>query len=324
MSIENFRVVAYGIVLTLLLLLCQQLNGTAAPVSKPLIQTKTLKFPDKELGTVYYIPAMKISDDWTHAKFEYLGKACRDLTVPIDAPLLFKVNYHLIAHPELLSTIPHDAFVEIDFNRMEFGDSICTPLNELVSVQRVNFAGTDITDAGLMKLRNLPNLNTLLLESTNVNGAFISSLSHPEKMHFLKFGDNPLSIKYISDLPRLRNLTRLELCHCKLTNKTLQYVGQMTSVNALLLYKNPQITDDGIKYLKPMNHLHSLYLQDANVTVEGLGELKLLPLEVLKVSGSPGTQDIRKLQKIFPATKIYTSKVKSVTPEIEHLFKPLR
>jgi hypothetical protein len=282
--LKNFRVLAYGIFI-ILLLLCQQLLGTAAPLSKSLKQTKTLKFPDKEIGTVYYIPAMKLSDNWSHAKFEYLGKACRNLTVPLDAPLLLKVNYHLIAYPELLSTIPPDAFVEIDFNRMEFDDSICAPLSKLVSVQRVNFAGTDITDAGLMKLRNLPNLNTLLLESTNVKGAFLASLSHPEKMDFLKFADNPLSIKYLSDLPRFTNLTKLDLCHCKLTNKTLQYVGQMTSVSALRLYKNPQITDEGIKYLKPMNHLRSLYIQDANVTVNGLGELKSLTLENLMVSG---------------------------------------
>jgi hypothetical protein len=187
MSIENLRIMVYSVALSLLLL-GPQLHGKADPLTKPPKQTKTLKFPDKEIGTVWYVPGMKLSDDWTQGKYECLGKACRELTVPVETPLVFRGSYYLIAHPELLSTIPHDAFVEIDFDRLEFNDSICAPLSELVSVQRISFANTDITDAGVIKLGHMPNLNALLVEGTNVKGAFLSSISHPEKMHCLKFG----------------------------------------------------------------------------------------------------------------------------------------
>jgi len=102
----------------------------------------------------------------------------------------------------------------------------------------------------------------------------LDTLTNLEELNvnFSKIGD--------VDLSDLTMLKRLFLRGNKLSDKTLATLQGLTDLEVLDVAGPPaqlpslEITDAGLKYLKGMTKLRSLWLYDTQVTEEGAAELK--------------------------------------------------
>ena len=117
----------------------------------------------------------------------------------------------------------------------------------------IDLGETDISDADLQHVAQLPSIVDLQLHETNVTGTGFDNL-----------------------LP-LKKLESLTLGGTKITNESLRHVGQMTSLTYLGVGHNTNIGDDGIRYLSALKNLNGINLWYTRTGDEGLKTLSALP-----------------------------------------------
>ena len=133
-------------------------------------------------------------------------------------------------------------------------------LGSLPSVHKLEIGhARDVTDAGLVHLRDLKQLRMLYLYDTNVTGTgFI----------------------HLANLPHLAGL---DLRWAPLTHDGIVGIKQLEHLEVLGLAETP-ITDDDLAALKPLANLKSLRLEKTSMTDQGLTHLaSLVSLEELEL-----------------------------------------
>ena len=120
-------------------------------------------------------------------------------------------------------------------------------------VSEVWLGDTQVTDAGLVHLADLTNLDTVVLYNTKVTNA---GLVH---------------------LDGLQRLAFLALNNTQVTDAGLVHVAELKNLSFLAL-EDTQVTDAGLVHLTNLTKLETLWLNDTQVTDAGIAELqKALP-----------------------------------------------
>jgi hypothetical protein len=114
---------------------------------------------------------------------------------------------------------------------------------------KVDFKGTDVTDAQLAPIAELPLLEFVNLDATPITDA---GLAH---------------------LEGLKNLKKLSLRQTKVTDAGLSHLQRLPSLDELDLEYLP-ITDAGLAELAPIKCLRKLYVSRSGVTSAGVDALK--------------------------------------------------
>jgi uncharacterized protein (TIGR03067 family) len=149
----------------------------------------------------------------------------------------------------------------------------------------VYLVDTEITDAGLVHLKSLANLQSLALQSTKITDA---GLVH---------------------LQGLTNLQTLGLSCPKITDAGMADISGIQSLQALRI-GNTQITDAGLAHLQGLTKLRTLLLTGTKVTDAGMVRLKgLASLRILDLGDTQVTDSgMETLQKSIPACRIMVPK----------------
>jgi hypothetical protein len=114
---------------------------------------------------------------------------------------------------------------------------------------KVDFKGSDVTDAQLAPIAGLP-----LLEFVNLDGT-------------------PITDAGLAHLEGLKNLKKLSLRQTKVTDKGLSHLQKLPSLDELDVEYLP-ITDAGLAELAPIKSLRKLYVSRSGVTSAGVDALK--------------------------------------------------
>ena len=157
---------------------------------------------------------------------------------------------------------------------------------------------TKITDDNLIHLKNLKNLEELILnKNDNLTGK---------------------GLVHLKDLKSLRNLT---LTSDSVNNNSIQYICQLGSLNSLVISMT-NITDDGVLQLKCVPNLKTLYLP-SQITDKGFENLKgLNSLEELVTSSDVLTNaGLKHLENLPLLKKLSISSVNVTSEGIERLSK---
>lgn len=127
---------------------------------------------------------------------------------------------------------------------------------------------TPCTKKGFIALKDLPNLQKLVLGKAN------------------------LSPEGIAAIGQCKELRHLVLVGSNLNDTQLESLKKLTLLDHLSLSENPKITDKGMQTVKGFDRLKVLYLGKTSITDEGLMELKGLDgLRLLAVGGTKITQE---------------------------------
>ena len=121
----------------------------------------------------------------------------------------------------------------------------------------LNLSRTQITDAGLVHLKGLTNLQTLILTNTKVTDE---------------------GLVHLKELTSLQNITLPK----QITDAGLVHIKELTNLKELWL-QGTQLTDAGLVHLKGLTTLKELYLSSTKVTDTGLAQLSGMKLKVLTV-----------------------------------------
>jgi hypothetical protein len=160
----------------------------------------------------------------------------------------------------------------------------------------VHLRGVDITDSDIAPIKDLRNLEWLLLSDTRVTD---------------------VGLQHLSDL---QNLIVLDLSGCQVTDSGLKHLRGLKSLGSLILNRT-LVTDEGIEYLHPIPNLVYLELNGTRVTDMGIDSLKdLQQLTKLSLSNTDvGDYGLKPLSKMPHLSALYLSNTRVTNEGVEHL-----
>jgi len=178
-------------------------------------------------------------------------------------------------------------------------DTDLEPLAAFPDLEFLEFRFTGVTGPGLVHLRGLSRLHTLILDTTPVTDAGLACLEDLKELVNLELPYckqvTDTGVAYLKGLTRLRGL---KLCDTQVTDTGLSFLEALTDLEELDLHLTP-ITDAGLVHLRRLTRLRELDLSHTHVTDAGLKHLEELTglvelkLEETKV-GHSGVEALRR------------------------------
>ena len=142
--------------------------------------------------------------------------------------------------------------------RLSLSDAALVHLKGLTNLQTLNLHGTKITDAGLVHLKGLPNLQTLYLYGTQITAAGLVHLKGMTKLRHLGIGGTGRGPFKLTN---------------SITNSGLVHLKGLAKLETLDL-NGTKITDAGLVNLKGLANLKQLSLRYTQTTRGGVANLK--------------------------------------------------
>jgi len=116
-----------------------------------------------------------------------------------------------------------------------------------------------VTDQGLVHLRSLTKLRTLVLYECKISGAGLAHLEHMPNLKVLEVSHNPLTHEGLLAIGRLQTLRNLGMSHTPITDDDLATLASLSNLKLLWL-DNTAITDRGLVHLERLTALEDLWL----------------------------------------------------------------
>ncbi len=162
------------------------------------------------------------------------------------------------------------------------------PLATATALQQLDLGNTNISDAGLIHLANLPALRVLLLNGCN-------NISDAELFHLAKVPSlqelflNLCNTITDAGLVHVANIPALQLLHLNMTTVSDAGLVHLSKLSALqeLNLNNTKVSDAGLVHLAKLSALQRLELSRTKISDAGLQHLaELSALQELTLSGT--------------------------------------
>jgi len=174
-------------------------------------------------------------------------------------------------------------FVKYDYEFFDVSSAGATWLRKRVGddffadVGLLSLEKSRVTDAGLVDIRGLPNLEILSLNNTQVSSAGLMQLRGLTRLEALFLTYTPIADAGLEHLEGLVRLKTLSLADTQVTDAGLVHLKGLTQLETLHLSNTP-VTDAGLVRLRQLTNLQQLFLNGTQVTDKGCDELqKALP-----------------------------------------------
>lgn len=142
--------------------------------------------------------------------------------------------------------------------------------------ERTNYVSllreSSATDAVLVHLQWLPDLESLDLKETAVTDAGLVHLQGLHRLEQLRISDNPITDAGLRHLKNLTSLQTLRLERTGVTDAGLAELEELTNLLFLWL-DDTQVTDAGLLHLASLKKLRVVHLEGTQVTSEGISQL---------------------------------------------------
>lgn len=162
-------------------------------------------------------------------------------------------------------------------------------LSKLRSLKKLNIGGSQVTDRGLAYLSQIKTLEHLGLPQDQ-KGITDKGLAHlgtlPNLKHLsinrIHFNDPKMNKEYYTDkglaeLANCRLLEELNIGSIGITDAGIDHVVKLNNLKKLMLFGCENVTDAGLSKLTVLKSLTNLYVKGADVSIEGLNNLKSMP-----------------------------------------------
>lgn len=234
-------------------------------------------------------------------------------------------NYELTEKPEILKSLPPDAFAMLSLAKMGAEDKVIGPIAHLTGLRRLDIDGSEITnDKTMSQLKTLTNLEALSAWACGLKGTFFKDWSGMKNMRFLMVGDNKLEPEaYKAMATNFPKLEVLNAVRSGVDDKSLEYIGQIKSLKVLRIPRNNGFTAKGLLNLKGIKHLDWLHLGETSINPDGIIGLKGLNVDMIALPQRSYTPaQMAKLKAAFPKT-VFTEREIKIDSDTAETFKPL-
>ena len=176
------------------------------------------------------------------------------------------------------------------------------PLNSAGRAEKIYLARSKkVTDADLVHLKALRDVNEVKLSFTGITDAALGNLAHLERIEVLSLHDTKVTGPGLVELQQLLQLRELYLSKTAISDDGLAHLADHTNLEMLFLSET-KITDEGLKYLNNMQQLNYLDLAQTEITDDGLAHLAALKgLRRTSLHQTKVTRDgVKRLRALLP------------------------
>jgi hypothetical protein len=201
---------------------------------------------------------------------------------------------------------PGRPVIALMISNAKFTDAELLLVKRLPQIQRLSLLGTQVTDAGLKHLKGFTQLQRLRLWDSKITDSGLADLTGLPQLQELTLGRVQIAGAGLVHLHGLTQLRRLSLEYCsKITGAGLEQLQGLPQLQVLDLSRCLQVTDSGLEHVKELRQLQTLYLGGTRVTDAGLEHLKgLTKLQTLMVGGRVTRTGLQTLQTALPTLQV--------------------
>lgn len=169
------------------------------------------------------------------------------VTAAVLVPIVLRYSHDPVAGlMEFSESFPRHVFIEKDSQ----GEVVGVGLDQ-----------TRVTDAGMVHLKGMPNLQTLSLTYTDITDLGLTHIKGLNNLQSLDLYDTQITDKGLDNLKGLKNLRTLKLGRTRVTDAGMVHLEGMTNLQTLsLIYTD--ITDLGLTHIKGLKNLKTLHLDE--------------------------------------------------------------
>jgi RNA polymerase sigma factor (sigma-70 family) len=147
-------------------------------------------------------------------------------------------------------------------------------LHGLEALRTLHLCGR-VTDIGLDKLRDLPNLRTLILTGcSQITDKGLVALQHLPDLETLDLSGSPVTDECLKYVASLRHLRDLNLANTEMTGEGFRYLDGLHELHSLNLFSSS--VPLSLKEIKHLKNLEELNLARRRITNQNLKDLKQL------------------------------------------------
>ena len=191
-----------------------------------------------------------------------------------------------------------------------FGPDVDVDLQDEFWVKRLKYypciyqLSSPVSNLG-EKLRRLPHLSSLLLNSISLEGAEVEHIASLVNLTRLELRRNQIGDAGAKQLASLVNLTELDLTSYKIEDEGVKYLTNLVNLTTLRLHSG-RIGTEGAKHLASLVNLTSLDLRGDQIGAKGAKYLtNLVNLTTLRLrTGRIGTEGAKHLASLVNLTSL--------------------
>lgn len=285
---------------------------------------QTMTFPpDRSYGRI-----INLGTNWNilhrHPQGTFVGEARGKIRYPSTENYLLRAKFPLVDNPDVISSIPADAFKSIDIVNLPAENKIFAPLSHLTGLRRLDFEEGDFDDKGFEKLAKLVNLEVISLKECFVTGRSFTHFGALKKLRVVILRKMELDWKLLNQSsPVFPAMDTLHLVDTNLNDEGLKWTEKMPNLSRLYLDGCPKLTDKGLLAATKLKKLRQLELKKMNVTPKGIMQLKGTGISSIHIQDANFTSAQEKqLQDSMPNVRFVFGK-KQIPGDTMDLFAPL-
>jgi len=184
---------------------------------------------------------------------------------------------------------PPEKVAELDLSNADLSDADLVCLTKLPNLEKLSIAGNHVSCKGTAYLAALPKLRSLDVART---GVCLDSLLAIKSLEEFDLADIIPTAPFLRALSGLPNLHELNLgINCNVQDSTLAAIAGLSELRTLRLGFAPSVSDAGLAHLKELKQLEELDVSNAQITGSGLEILVGLPKLRRLAIGSSGITD---------------------------------
>ncbi|HEY9760427.1 MAG TPA: hypothetical protein V6C97_35035 [Oculatellaceae cyanobacterium] len=260
------------------------------------------------------------------------GRGTSTVKVPAGYWLAFEPNHVVFETPSSLNKVSPEgidclriSFTSLDDKEDGMCDKTLTYVSRFKGLKSMILTRSDVTDEGLLNLKNLPLLEHIEFVGAPVKGTSFSALSTLSHLYSFNCSQCQIEEKYFALLPQFKLLHVLLVNRCRLTKAEFQNILQCTKLTHLAIANNSIVDDDLIKSLAVLKSLRILDVRGTKATPAGIMTLKgRIPLKYLYLTDHGNSElDSPRLEKCFPGLQIFWAKRGKLDEDTQVLLSPL-
>jgi len=173
---------------------------------------------------------------------------------------------------ELDAEVAEDV-TQLDASGLHFGDAEMRHVGRLKNLRTLYLDDTEITDAGMVYLKGLAELDVLALHGTNINGEGLANLSALPKLRVLNLSKCPITDDSLAHIKGLTSLETLAFQDTKITDRGFAHLAGLTKMIVMNMDRC-RITGASLKHLARMDKLRIVRACGVDLDEESLSAAK--------------------------------------------------
>lgn len=269
-------------------------------------------------------------------------KAQGRVTVQENKWCIFYPNHNFYANPHMLDKLPPDAFdgIEVRFASMTneeegLSNKALPYLTRFKSIRVVDADKSEMKDQAVVALKDLPNLEILMLFANELDGSFLKSMTGLKKLKMLAMNNNGLDTRNLKYLTNVPSVATLDVGHMRLRPVDAEPVFKMPNLTSLSISSNPDIDDTVVPKMMAMKTLKWVDLRRTHISSAAIKKMTKERPDmhlILSLSSKDQEEQERQLQEKLAKTsnkavkeklKARAEASKKSDEEIETIFGPM-